>query len=103
MKQNQQNLAVLTLASCLAGAALSEPSFNVSTIPSIAGLSANVKSIRVGDEWRLAVTAKNTTDTNMTFKLVLEASPGFAATKYLIPGVMYDGNKFVQAMTGDCR
>ena len=89
---------MMALAPCLAVAASQYPSFTASTIPATAGLSANVEAIRVGDEWRLAVTAKNTTDTNMTFKLVLEASPGFAATKYLIPGVMYDGNKFVQAM-----
>ena len=64
-------------------------------------LATSVSARREGDVWRITATARNAAATNVTFKLVLAAEPGFAATRYLIPGVNYDGNKFVQVIAGD--
>ena len=102
--RTRMNTKPLTLAAALlslACAAHAEVAFTAWTIPTADGLAASVKSVRAGDEWTLAVTAKNCTATNVTFKLVLEAVPGFKATRYLIPGVLYNGNKFVNAMRGE--
>ena len=73
-------------------------SFSARTIPAAAGLSAAVKAVREGDVWRVSATARNDGATNVTFKLVLAAEPGFPATRYLIPGVNYNGNGFVRKM-----
>ena len=92
-------LAVAALG--IACAVRAEVAFTAWTIPAAEGLAAEVKPVRTGNEWSVAVTAKNATATNVTFKLVLEAAPGFAATRYLIPGVLYNGNEFVNAMQGN--
>ncbi len=85
----------------LACVARAEVAFTAWTVPAADGLSAEAKAVRTGGEWEIAVTSKNAAATNATFKLVLEAAPGFAATRYLIPGVLYNGNEFVNAMQGD--
>ena len=93
---------MLTMAALGAAcAAFADPTFSAFTIPSSAEISAAVKDNRSGGEWTLTVTAKNNAATNVTFKLVLEAAPGFAATRYLIPGVLYNGNEFVNAIFGE--
>ena len=79
-------------------AARGDVSFSARTIPAAAGLSAAVKTVREGDVWRVSATARNDGATNVTFKLVLAAEPGFPATRYLIPGVNYNGNGFVRKM-----
>ena len=79
-------------------AARGDVSFSARTIPAAAGLSAAVKAVREGDVWRVSATARNDGATNVTFKLVLAAEPGFPATRYLIPGVNYNGNGFVRKM-----
>ena len=99
IKNRKRTIAAAAL--CLACAAQAEVSFTAWTVPSADGLSASVEAARKGGEWNIAVTAKNATATNVTFKLVLEAAPGFAATRYLIPGVLYNGNQFVKAMQGN--
>ena len=94
-------LAFAAAALGLACAARADVSFTAWTIPAADGLIAEAQAARTGGEWRIAVTAKNAAATNVTFKLVLEAAPGFAATRYLIPGVLYNGNEFVKAMQGN--
>ncbi len=79
-------------------AARGDVSFSARTIPAAAGLSAAVKTVREGDVWRVSATARNDGATNVTFKLVLAAEPGFPAARYLIPGVNYNGNGFVRKM-----
>ena len=81
--------------------AAADVAFSVRTIPVAAGLTASVEARRDGDVWRVTATARNAAATNVTFKLALAAEPGFAATRYLIPGVNYNGNAFVQAIAGD--
>ena len=90
---------MLTMAALgVACAVLADPTFTARTIPATQDLSVDTKVVRDGDTWRVTVTARNTAATNATFKLVLAAEPGFAATRYLIPGINYD---FVQAIAGD--
>ena len=99
-----KNTFFCTAAACAALAsfgAMADVAFSARTIPETAGLAASVEARRDGDVWRVTATAKNTAATNVTFKLVLAAEPGFAATRYLIPGVNYNGNAFVQAIAGD--
>ena len=91
-------VALLSVA-CTAVSA--DVAFSVRTIPVAAGLAASVEARRDGDVWRVTATARNAAATNVTFKLALTAEPGFAATRYLIPGVNYNGNAFVQAIAGD--
>ena len=78
---------------CAAGwCAAGDVSFAARTVPETTGLTAAVTVRREGDVWHLTTTARNGTATNVTFKLVLAAEPGFAATRYLIPGVNYNGS-----------
>ena len=87
---------------CAAGwCAAGDVSFAARTVPETTGLTAAVTVRREGDVWHLTTTARNGTATNVTCKLVLAAEPGFAATRYLIPGVNYNGNDFMQAIAGD--
>ena len=81
--------------------AAADVAFSVRTIPVAAGLTASVEARRDGDVWRVTAMARNAAATNVTFKLALAAEPGFVATRYLIPGVNYNGNAFVQAIAGD--
>ena len=92
---------IVTSALCIACAAYGEVEFSAWTVPATDKLSAFVEAVRTGGEWTLSVTTKNDAATNVTFKLVLEAVPGFSATRYLIPGVLYNGNTFVNAMKGN--
>ena len=82
------------IAACLALSAAADL-FSAYTLPAVDGLKASVAVRQSGDEWRLAVSAVNTTATNVVFKLALAAEPRFRATRYLIPGVLYNGNEFV--------
>ena len=101
MHQKSKVLFLAVAALGLACAVRAEVAFSAWTVPATDGLAAEAKAVRTGGEWRITVTAKNAAATNVTFKLVLEAEPGFAATRYLIPGVLYNGNEFVKAMQGN--
>jgi len=72
-----------------------DPVFSARTVPAVPGVETSVSAQRTGDEWKLAVSAVNTTTTNVVLKVVLAAEPRLAATRYLIPGVLYNGNEFV--------
>ena len=98
---NTKTMLLAVAALGLACAARAEVSFTAWTVPAVDGLTAEVKTVRTDGEWEIAVTAKNAAATNVTFKLVLEAAPRFVATRYLIPGVLYNGNQFVKAMQGN--
>ena len=69
--------------------------FSARTLPAVEGVRATVDVKSEGDMWRLAVSATNGTATNVTLKVVLAADAPFVATRYLIPGVLYNGNEFV--------
>ena len=101
MRTHTKTMIFAATALCLACAARAEVAFTAWTIPATDGLAASVAPVHRGDEWTLAVTAKNSAATNVTFKLVLEAAPGFKSTRALIPGVLYNGNQFVKAMQGN--
>ncbi|MDO5320139.1 MAG: hypothetical protein Q4G65_16050 [bacterium] len=90
----RKSVSFFALAVMWSSAALAEM-FSVYTLPTVKGLNASITAQRTGDEWKLAVSAVNTTPTNVVFKLVLAAEPRIAATRYLIPGVLYNGNEFV--------
>ena len=98
---NLKSALLAATALAFARVTQAEVAFTAWTIPAADGLIAEAKAARTGGEWEIAVTAKNAAATNATFKLVLEAAPGFAATRYLIPGVLYNGNQFVKAMQGN--
>ena len=72
-----------------------EDRFHAYTVPVVEGVTAAVSAQNDGDAWRLAVTATNGTATNVTLKVVLAAEPHLVAARYLIPGVLYNGNEFV--------
>ena len=84
-------------------AARHSPDFNLFTIPSIPGLEAgfsvsvpeNLTLNRGSHVWCIEAEACNTTPDTVRFKLVLSAEPHFRASRYLIPGVLYNGNEFV--------
>ena len=100
--QTREKHALALLFAAVAGCCLAKDvSFTAWTIPAAPDLTAAATARREGDVWRITTTARNAAATNVTFKLVLAAEPGFAATRYLIPGVNYDGNKFVQIIAGD--
>lgn len=87
----------LFLLLCFLGALT--PKFSATTQPAVEGLSTSLE-VSKGKEgrisvWQLTLTATNNTDAPQTFKLVLCAEPGIKATRYLIPGVLYNGNEFV--------
>lgn len=69
--------------------------FSAKTVPAVDGLAASVAVQRMGDEWRLEVTAENRTASPQRFQLALSAEPRLVASRYLIPGVLYNGNEFV--------
>lgn len=87
----------LTLLLCLLGAMM--PRFSAVTQPSIEGVSTSLEISKERESgttvWHLTLNAVNNTDSLQTFKLVLSAEPGIKATRYLIPGVLYNGNEFV--------
>ena len=96
-----KKVMTIGMTALLAGTAAGEVVFSSRTIPETTGLTATVSAQRDGDVWQIVVTAKNAAATNVTFQLALAAEPGFTATRYLIPGVNYNGNEFVQAIAGD--
>lgn len=73
--------------------------FSATTQPAVDGLktSMQVSKSREGKAvvWQIELTAVNESAGPQTFKLVLAAEPGIKATRYLIPGVLYNGNEFV--------
>lgn len=86
---------------CLVAAG--KPDFRLGTIPSADCLKTGIdvsavprgpyeKGIKV---WKIEASAVNTGSETVSFKLVLSALPHIKATRYLIPGVMYNGNEFV--------
>lgn len=73
--------------------------FSAFTQPSVEGLTVSMETT-IGREgktvvWQIDLIAVNKTSSTKTFKLVLSAEPGIKATRYLIPGVLYNGNEFV--------
>ena len=100
--QTLERYALTLLFVAVAGGCLAKDvTFSAWTNPESPCLTTTVTARREGDVWRITTTARNAAATNVTFKLALAAEPGFAATRYLIPGVNYDGNKFVQIIAGD--
>ena len=95
--RNASTLKVLVVLFALAAvtAVRGGELFSVRTEPAIDGLVTAVRAQEKEGVWRIAVSAKNTTATNVVFKLVLAAEPRLAATRYLIPGTLYNGNEFV--------
>ena len=73
--------------------------FSAATQPAVDGLTTSLEISKSREDWtrvwQIDLTATNATDTPQTFKLVLSAEPGFKASHYLIPGVLYNGNEFV--------
>ncbi len=98
---NSTKMILTVCAVTCVGFAEADVAFTAWTVPQASGLSAEARAARESNEWRVSVQARNGEATNVTFKLVLEAAPGFAATRYLIPGVLYNGNTFVNAMRGE--
>ena len=103
MRLSFETLACVSLAALGVQGAAADVAFRTWTLPETAALSAAVETSRTGDVWDIVVTARNDAATNATFKLVLEAEPGFSASRYLIPGVNYNGNNFVTSTTSDGR
>ena len=95
---------ILSLAAVQSAfAAGGTPAFKVGTIPSENGLETRLevsvlpsgifeKGIRA---WRIEAAAVNNSTETKTFKLVLSAESRIKADRYLIPGVLYNGNEFV--------
>ena len=73
--------------------------FSAFTKPAVDGLetSLEISKCREGrtNVWQIELSAVNNSAEQQTFKLVLAAVPGIKATRYLIPGVLYNGNEFV--------
>lgn len=73
--------------------------FSATTQPETDGLEVSMETSRSREGratvWQIELRAVNNSDSTRTFKLVLSAEPGFKATRYLIPGVLYNGNEFV--------
>lgn len=92
-------LFLLGIAAACSSAPTAKVDFSAYTQPSVEGLTTSMEvtpSREKGTQvWQIELTATNSTDTAQTFKLVLAAEPGIAATRYLIPGVLYNGNEFV--------
>ena len=86
-------LAALLLVGCKA-----EPTFSVTTLPAIDGVTTECVAERNGDEWKVAVKVKNTTSEAVTIKVVLAAQAPFAADHYLFPGINYNGNGFGEGL-----
>ena len=85
-------------------AACGDVTFAVRTLPAVDGLVSTADVKRDGDVWKIAVAVRNGTATNVTFKVALSAEPRFEATRYLIPGTLYNGNEFVgKAIPSDGR
>ena len=80
-------------------AEVTEGIFSATTQPAIEGLVVSMKTENDNEKgtsvWRIELKTVNNTAFTQTFKLVLSAEPGFKATRYLIPGVLYNGNEFV--------
>lgn len=73
--------------------------FTAATQPAVDGLTVAMETTRSREGrtvvWQIELKAVNNTDSTQTFKLVLSAEPGIKASRYLIPGVLYNGNEFV--------
>lgn len=100
---NRLIIAAVTLAAVFPLCAFKDPDFKIGTIPEAEGLRAEMsveilpsglyeKGIKV---WKIEATAFNDGQQTRTFKLVLSAEPHIKASRYLIPGVLYNGNEFV--------
>lgn len=67
--------------------------------PRIEGLETDMTVTSVKQKgtrtYTIEAKATNTTTEPVTFKLLLSAEPHFQASRYLIPGVLYNGNEFV--------
>ena len=89
----------------LAAAALSvgplfalDVSFTARTEPAVPGVTATADARASGNEWEIAVTVTNATDRTVRLKAVLSAEPRLVATRYMIPGVNYNGNEYGERM-----
>ena len=94
-----QHIFGVLISFALSISAAAEVRFSAFTQPAAEGLTTSLQ-VRKRLEgkttvWKLALTATNNTDSTQVFKLVLAAEPGIKATRYLIPGVLYNGNEFV--------
>ena len=94
------NLIVLVFLMSLLGVGCREDkpicnaTFSVTTLPVIEGVEASADAKRMGDEWKVRVLVKNTTDRVVTLKVKLAAEPDFVADTYLFPGINYNGNDY---------
>lgn len=86
-------LAALLLVGCKA-----EPTFSVSTLPAIDGVTTECVAERNGEEWKIAVKVKNTTSEAVTIKVALTAQAPFEADHYLFPGINYNGNGYGEGL-----
>ena len=68
--------------------------FTASTLPQMDCLKPSVDAVRNGDEWDINVSVTNTSDTAVTFKLILSAEPHIRDAKFMFPGINYNGNNF---------
>ena len=73
-------------------------SFTARTEPAVTGVTATVDARASGNEWEIAVTVTNATDRTVRLKAVLSAEPRLVATRYMIPGVNYNGNEYGERM-----
>ena len=73
-------------------------SFTARTEPAVPGVTATADARASGNEWEIAVTVTNATDKTVRLKAVLSAEPRLVATRYMIPGVNYNGNEYGERM-----
>lgn len=96
-------IVLLTLLPAIPGFSFTNLDFRIGTIPASEGLEPKiaVSRLRPGqyekgiEIWSIEASATNNSSETKTFKLVLSAEPHIKATRYLIPGVLYNGNEFV--------
>ena len=74
------------------------PTFAVTTLPAIDGVTTDCVAERDGDEWTIAVRVKNTTSEAVTVKVALTAEAPFVADHYLFPGINYNGNGYGEGL-----
>ncbi|MBQ7268621.1 MAG: hypothetical protein IJS62_02030 [Bacteroidales bacterium] len=103
MKKSLLTLIFPLVLSCMATAG-KKPVFKAETLPAAEGLKTelNISPLPASKDfgkgtkvWHIDLTAVNRSSASCTFKLVLSAEPGIKASRYLIPGVLYNGNEFV--------
>lgn len=93
---------ILAFLAALAPVGKEKVEFSASSEPSFGDIrvESRVKELRIKDlrptkVWQIELRAHNTGDSPRSFKLVLSAEPHIVASRYLVPGVLYNGNEFV--------